>query len=508
VAAALLNGYGAEINQDELRDIDDERRMKKLNATNIGGNRGQQVTETRKAAQEESIARIKKQIEKSHNTIKDKVKRRRNHESPQYTFDDVKELIAATFQAFRDERDRATKLQKGGGDAARILAKERKAHRSFEAGPLVEEEDDSTTRQNIKPGEVSLVSSFSCLHPSVDGVDAILREGVATAAAALATQQLIAMQSLMSAFHLATLYRDGFRYSDKMWIAEVSLSMNLDSLRYGASCTPRPRLPSSVLRRPPSSMFETGSLVSTVLQALSHLAFMSWTVSYVKSLQEMAIQTERCLIKNRTPFGTRLEKLVNILSASPIETKSEDEKKPFHFFRRPPFQPNYETNVVFMFSVLQAALSVLVSHQGKPYYQSVLESRAFCRLLCFIVAFFVICVTGSMPRITSFLDVKPFPTWQSKVVIVALAIGNVVACVLSRWIAARITSTTKRDTEDSAKNPKTESDVAADLEEKLLQEEEEMNARGVKVFVGVIMYILVDIVADATRNSGKQLTPQ
>jgi hypothetical protein len=501
VAAALLNGFGAEASEDGMRDIDGERRMKKLNATNIGGNRGQNAAKARKADKEEALARMRKEIELSHSKIKDKVRQRQNSESPQYTFDDVKEFIAATYQAFRDERDRARKLQKGGGDAARILAQERKTRKSIEGDPLVEVEDEETISQNIKPGEVSLVSSFSCLHPSVDGVDAILREGVATAAAALATQQLIALHSLMSAFHLATLYRDGFRYSDKMWIAEVSLSMNLDSLRYGASCTPRPRLPSSVLRRPPSSIFEMGSLLSIVLQAISHLAFMSWSVSYARSLEETAIQTERCTIKNLTPFGTRLEKFVNVLAKSPIETDSEDEKKPFHFFRRRPFRPNYETNVVFMFSVLQGALSALMSHQGKPYYQSVLESRAFCKLLCLTVAFFLICVTGSMTQITSFLDVKPFPTWQSKVVIIGLAIGNGVACVLSRWIAAQISSHPIKDIEESSKKRKTEIEVAADLEEKLLQEEEEMNASGIKVFVGLLVYILVDILADAFKNS-------
>lgn len=505
VATALLGGFGAETDQDGTIDIDDERRFKKLNVTNIGSNRRTNTAKGGRADLNDSMARIKKKIEESSNEIKEKMEmRQRNSEDPQYKFDDIKEFIAATFQAYRDEMNRAKKLQKGGGEAAQILAEDRKIQRAGEEDGLVEV-DELIMNQNIKPGEVSLVSSFSCLHPSVDGVDAILREGVATAAAALATQQLIGLHSLMSAFHLATLYRDGFRYSDKMWFAEVFLSMNLDAFRYGASCLPRPRLPTSVLCRPSSSIFETGSLLSTILQAVSHLLFMSWGVSYARKLQESTTtsKVERIGIHNLTPFGTRLDKFVNVLSASPLHSDGEDEKKPFVFFRRPPFRPNYETNVVFMFSVLQGALSAIVNHQGKPYYHSVLESRAFCRMLCFTAGLFLICVTESMPDLTNFLNVKPFPTWQSKLVIIGLAIGNVVACILSRWIATRFVSTTTKDEPRDSDSSSSISGVAADLEETLLREEAEMNARGVKLFLGLLVYLLVDILVDATKAPGK-----
>jgi hypothetical protein len=68
----------------------------------------------------------------------------------------------------------------------------------------------------IKPGEASLVAAFSCLHPSIDGVDSILRTGIATAACALATHDMIALHSLMSCYYLVSLYRDGFRYGKNM----------------------------------------------------------------------------------------------------------------------------------------------------------------------------------------------------------------------------------------------------------------------------------------------------
>ncbi|KAG7352158.1 cation-translocating ATPase [Nitzschia inconspicua] len=505
VAAALLNGFGTERDINDSRDIDDERRKEKLKAADIGNNRRRVAAETRKSDQNDALARIRKRIEKSHDKIKEKVLRRQNaspsEERPQYTFDDMKEMLSATYQAYCDERERMKKLRKGGSNAARILAEERSAILSGKSTSEDQsnEETELTSKQNIKPGEVSLVSSFSCLHPSVDGVDAILREGVATAAAAIATQQLIALHSLMSAFHLATLYRDGFRYSSKMWFAEVFLSMKVDSLRYGASCIPRPRLPSSVHCRPPQSIFETGSLVFTILQAMAHLLFMSWGVSYVRGLQGSTIKTqvERIGIKNVTPFGTKLEKFVNILSSSPLHKDNEDEKKPFSFLRQSPFQPNYETNVVFMFSVLQNALSTLVTHQGEPFYQSVLENRPFCKILCFTIVFFTICVTDLMPQVTEFLDVKPFPSRRSKLVLVGLALGNAAACLFARWIGSQLLSEIPTYFEkETASDAQNNNDIAADLEEKLLREEAEINARGIRMCLAVLVYFFVYFLVD------------
>jgi hypothetical protein len=78
------------------------------------------------------------------------------------------------------------------------------------------QEYEDKTATTIKPGEASLVAAFSCLHPSIDGVDSILRTGIATAACALATHDMIALHSLMSCYYLVSLYRDGFRYGKNM----------------------------------------------------------------------------------------------------------------------------------------------------------------------------------------------------------------------------------------------------------------------------------------------------
>jgi cation-transporting ATPase 13A1 len=198
VGVALLNGFGSEENNGIQNDIDDERRVKKLEAKKIGSNRQRPKPSQRNTSQNRMRARIEKARE-------DIDRRRAKSDGTEYNMQDIKDIVSTTLLAAKEERRRAKSLKMGGGDAARILAEERRN--------LAETDTDKDMGLSaIKPGEASLVASFSCLHPSIDGVEAILRAGVATAASVLASKKIIALQSLMSAYHLASLYRDGFRY--------------------------------------------------------------------------------------------------------------------------------------------------------------------------------------------------------------------------------------------------------------------------------------------------------
>eukprot|EP00980_Cylindrotheca_fusiformis_P028481 scaffold22604_cov130-Cylindrotheca_fusiformis.AAC.3 len=194
VAVALLNGFGSEDNAGACSDIDDERRLTKLKAEKLGSNR-------KGPKQSESQNRMKARIKKARDDID---KRKEERGDAAYNMEDIKEILSITLLAAKEERNRSKSLKMGGGKAAQILAEERR-NRTDTSG-------DTAEMLAIKPGEASLVASFSCLHPSIDGVEAILRAGVATAASALSAKKMVALQSLKSAYHSATLYRDGFRY--------------------------------------------------------------------------------------------------------------------------------------------------------------------------------------------------------------------------------------------------------------------------------------------------------
>ena len=498
VAASLLTGFGAE-NSESSVDVDDKRRMKKLTAMNIGSNRAENVGKARK---QEANERIRREIEKCREDIDNGASLRDNEGSEssenEYKFDDVKQIISATMRAAKNERRRAEQLRKGGGDAARILAEERQEQISTEND---EDNTDVLSPPTIKPGEASLVSSFSCLHPSVDGVEAILREGIATAASALATQQEIGLHSLMSCFHLATLYRDGFRYGKHMWNVEVFFYQLSESARYKASCTPRPRLPNSVFDRPPTSMFQFVSIFGTVSQAIIHISCMALSVRYAKHLEnytKVNIGEERIRLNHLySPEGKKLGKLMDTLSKrSLLDTSTmEGEKNSNPFFQRSPFRPNYETNIVFIFSILQSAISALVNHKGNPFYHSILESRNLCAMSGITLLFAIVCITGKMSTITNFLEVKPLPSRHSKLVFLGITVINIVACLFCRYVMDNFLSNVKSSGVETI-TPATEIELknAADHEEKLLLEETKQNLKGLRLFCGVVFYFMLDVI--------------
>ena len=473
-------------------DIDDNRRMKKLATMNIGGNRSENVG---KAKKQEANDRIKKEVERIHKEIEKKASRGNNESESsekQYTMEDLKHMLSATMYAAKKERQRAVQLRKGGGDAARILAEERQQQNSAE-------NEDDFGPPLIKPGEASLVSSFSCLHPSVDGIDAILREGIATAASSLATQQGIGLHSLMSCFHLATLYRDGFRYGNHMWNVELFFYQLLESARSKASCTPRPRLPYSVSDRPPRSLFEDVSLFGIVSQAIIHVSCMALSVRYAKHIEndigDSAGETRISLDHSFGSGSIKLGKLFDILSKRSLLDGTKGEANPNPFFQRSPFCPNYETNTVFVLSILQSAISALVGHTGAPFYRSILESRDLCMVSGITLLFVIVCVTGKLPSFTNFLQVKPLPSRHSKLVLLGIILINIIACALCRLIMDNFLSKSKAfELEAMAFDKPNQQKNAADHEEKLLSEEMKHNLKGLRVFCGVIAYFTIDLI--------------
>ena len=489
VAASLLTGFGTEKDASGI-DLDDDRRMKRLATMNIGGNRSNDVGKRKK---QEANVRIQKEVQRIQEEIEKKASARssKNADSSkkEYTIEDMKNMLSATMQAAKKERERAQKLRKGGGDAARILAEERLEQISSE------NEDESSPPQ-IKPGEASLVSSFSCLHPSVDGIDAILREGIATAASSLATQQGIGLHSLMSCFHLATLYRDGFRYGNHMWNVELFFYSFLENARSKASCTPRPRLPSTVSDRPPTSLFQFVSIFGIISQAIIHISCMALSVRYAKHIEsdgKGGILAKNIRLENSFASDSlKIGKLIDTLSKRSLMDGAEGDTNENPFFRRPPFRPNYETNSVFMLSILQSAISALVGHTGAPFYRGILESRELCTASAMILVFVMICITGKMPLFTKFLQVKPLPSRNTKLAFIGIVVVNIVACAFCRLLMDSFLAKSN-GIEPDATATRTHATNAADHEEKLLSEEKEYNLKGLRIFLAIIAYLLMDL---------------
>jgi hypothetical protein len=284
-----------------------------------------------------------------------------------------------------------------------------------------------------------------------------------------------------------------------MWNIELFFYQLLETARSKASCTPRPRLPNSVSDRPPTSLFQFVSIFGIFSQAIIHVSCMAFSVRYAKHLEsDVSESVGKGIIRLNHSFGStslKLGKLLDALSKRSVLDGMEGQTNPNPFFQRSPFRPNYETNSVFFFSILQSAISALVSHQGAPFYRSVLESRDLCAMSGITLLFVMVCITGKISSITNFLQVKPLPSRFAKVVFLGIVTINIIACAICRLIMDNFLFTSKSAELETVKSDReTQSKNAADHEEKLLSEEIEYNLKGLRFFCVLIAYFMIDVI--------------
>jgi len=111
--------------------------------------------------------------------------------------------------------------------------------------------------------------------------------------------------------------------------------------------------------------------------------------------------------------------------------------------------------------------------------------------------FFIICVTGAIPALTNFLELKPFPSPFSKFVVFSIAAGNLLTCCLCRWVAQRFAAAEMNATHDNKSGANQENKTAANVEEELLHEEEALNTNRLLKFCGLLLfYFLTDTLSE------------
>lgn len=495
VSVALLNGYGDEKESTEAVDTEDARRRRKVSEKRIGSNRrSRQADDMSRAGVGESrtasLARIKTRIENAMLETRQKAADRQGTKDTdsgdtRFASEDILAQFAAISSIVREERERSRLLQKGGAGAARILSEnERKRQQLNATADLVELSENF----DIKPGEASLASPFSCLRPAIDGVDGLIRVGVAASACALSTQQGIALNCLMAAYNLATLYRDGFRYGKHMFTVEMMFCVAIDQAGYKALCTPRPHLSST---RAPASLFHPSSILSVIGQALVHLMARNFGVRIAKSLEDSGKKDPPMLVRYQPrPSATSgerrhlVEALADALSrVVPTDDMDKD------WFGRPKFRPNYATNVVFLFSIFQSGVTAIVNHKGKPFCGSFLESRNLSVAVCAAFLGSVVGISGTFPVLNAMLELKPLPSRGSRYWILSLFLFDIAGCWLINRMCTLVSSTKAELVTPTVRKSSTGEETAADLEARLLKEEETDNRKLVMAIVAATIVV-------------------
>jgi len=499
VSIAMLCGFRQEIDEKDTEDI---RRQERLKRRLNGSNRMTSSSPSSPLDQagigdsvEASIARIRSGINEGIYQLENE-----DSDLPQHTtaFDICVSSIRAEIKRYRD-------MRKGGTAAAKILAQEDRLRKSMESKSNIENELHETSDE-IQAGESCLASSFTLLRPCISGVESILRTGISFAACCIAIYRTVALNCMLTSYNLATLYKNGLRYGKIMWQIELWSSVYMDNASFMALSSPRPKLVAGV--RPSKSPFHPAVVVSTVLQALIHIITLTCAVNLGKQLESKYPTTPQhkgFSIKwsndnKSASVGGLLNTLVGNSAASNTSLHSDTDSVPKSFFKRTPFQPNYIANNVFIMSIFQAAVTTMVNHSGKPFSIGFLESRSLCLSVCSIFLLCIVCVSGSIPKLNSFIELAPYPTKASRIALLRLLLLNVSLSYFAEYFSMfffRHDVWKERNKQyqihQLQHTAKPSSMSAAEEEEKLLSEEHEQNVKSVTLICLLILYFSLQI---------------
>ncbi|KAI2513197.1 calcium-transporting ATPase [Fragilaria crotonensis] len=513
---ALLNGFAdvaVAAPGNTIVDLEDERRRQIVSEKRIGSQRrmrsvtgNTQLGKSGRAHRQ----RVKALIDKELLSIKTKAAERQGLSDPEsraigLSLDEIREMFAAIGRIYKAENTRAKLLRKGGAAAAKILAE-------ADRNATGQNGSELAVVQDIKPGEASLVSPFSCLRPAIDGVESILRYSVAVASFAQVTHKAIALNCLTYAFNLATMPTRGLRYGKFMWNVELALYVYAEQAATHAACTPRPRLSS---KRPPVSFFHPFSIMTVLAQFIVHACTRTAGLRIASRLEAAFMEpraNRRLICAAPTSLDSVGEKkpmmllLMESLLKAPVEV-SQDKEIPaiVKMFQRAPFRPNYPTNLAFLLSVFQPAVSTLMNHRGRPFHGAILEHRQLIIGIGLAILFPLCMLTEGFKSINKLLELRLLPTTRSQLCLMSVFGIDFVASYLITAVCKIGQGDEGQCDKDSQINEKGEvpstGPSAAEREEELLEEEAQENGALVRIMTSAVGMIFLSSLAKTLEAS-------
>lgn len=464
VSAALLNGFGSEVTSSA--DMEDKRRLHRILKERRKLRKGASSSSHRDLHEADSATLTKQILQARVNAAVEQFKSSSSFSG----------LVGDLRAVFKEERLRKSALKKGGGEAARILAREEKlraslAGKSAEVDTVILDDSDDTDEEQLKPGEACLAAACTLLRPSIDGTDAIVRAGVAAAACSLTIHRSIALNALLSCFNLSTLYRDGFRYGKYMWNVESTLISAVDQFAYASACTMRPKIATV---RPETTIFTSAGALSILGQAVVHLAVLYTGADFGRRLEEASENSKARSIRIKWA-GAGIGDALQLAGLEGSEGGTAT-----GILGRPKFRPNQVTNAVFLLSIVQNAVITLTNHMGAPFYGRILENRNLTLSLMSSLLFAVACVSESFPDVNKMLQLAPFPSQKTQITFLLLIALDLLGCFaiehLCRYFLMPERSAALQKARDSVEVPATTiGSTAADKHEMMLFDDKQQN---------------------------------
>jgi cation-transporting ATPase 13A1 len=250
----------------------------------------------------------------------------------------------------------------------------------------------------VRPGDASVAAPFTSRSPSVRNVVDLIRQGRCTLLSALQQQQIMMLESLISAYVLSALSLEGSRASERQMIASSWLLM-IAQLAFSYASPIQKMHP----QRPLRSLFHPAIFLSMFGQAALHLFAMRTAVQMARDemgpekLQEVVHFFKR----------ERLRELKEEAKAASAE--EGDYMAQAMALWTTPFMPNLLNTCVFLVETAQCIAVLLVNYKGRPWMKGISENHPLFLSVFACVAGCAVCAWGAFPQFNELIHLEPFP---------------------------------------------------------------------------------------------------
>lgn len=250
----------------------------------------------------------------------------------------------------------------------------------------------------VRPGDASVAAPFTSRSPSVRNIVDLIRQGRCTLLSALQQQQIMMLESLISAYVLSALSTEGARNSERQMMASSWLLM-IASLAFSYS-TPVERMHPE---RPLRSLFHPAIFVSMLGQAVIHLFCMRTAVTMATD----AMGPEK--LAEVVEFHRR-ERLREMKEAEQARAAEEgDWMAASMALWTTPFLPNLLNTCLFLVETAQCIAVLLVNYKGRPWMKGLTENHALFLSVFACVLGCAGCAWSVFPEFNELIHLEPFP---------------------------------------------------------------------------------------------------
>ena len=242
----------------------------------------------------------------------------------------------------------------------------------------------------IRPGDASVAASFTSRLPTIKSTIDLIRQGRCTLLSALQQQQIMMLESVITAYTLSALSLEGARQSERQMLVSGWL-LTIANLAFSYA-TPIDKMHP---QRPLRSLFHPAIFMSFLGQALIHVYCMH--VAVTMSTEAMGPEL--------------LAKVVDFHRNNP--ELEENEEDSFSMISQAlwlrPFMPNLLNTVVFLVETSQMIGILFVNYKGRPWMKGILENHALTLSLfsCFACVAYV--AWEFSPAANEMFHFAPFP---------------------------------------------------------------------------------------------------